>query len=222
MQEPGVLVVDVGGNNAKCWCSNGTEKRKMPTGATFTPQALVEGVTALCVGWSYDRITLGCPGPCAGDRLLQEPVNLGRGWAGFDFTAAFGLPVRVINDAAMQALGSYDDGRMLFLGFGTGLGNCIVVDGRVIGLELGHLPYRKGETYEDVVGQRGLVRLGRKAWRKEVDTIIQLLRRATIADYVVLGGGNVKLIEELPEFCRRGSNDRAFTGGLRVWQDQSA
>lgn len=218
MTKPGVLVVDVGGNNAKCWCSTGTEKRKMPTGPAFTPKELVDGVTTLCAGWSYDRITLGVPGPCADDRMLQEPHNLGGGWAGFDFGAAYGKPTRVINDAAMQALGSYEGGRMLFLGLGTGLGNCIVLDGRVIALELGHLPYRKGGSYEDHVGQRGLLRLGRKEWRKEVAAVIALLRVATVADYVVIGGGNVKQLEELPPHSRRGDNDNAFKGGVRVWE----
>src|SRR5690242_19797296 len=213
-----VLVVDVGGNNVKCWHSGTDERRKTPSGPKLTGAAMVEAVLALTQDWTYDLVSLGVPGPVADNRLLMEPVNLGPGWAGVDFAELFGRPTRVVNDAVLQALGSYEGGRMLFLGLGTGLGNTLVVEGIPIGMELGHLPYRRNRTFEDHVGQRGLDRFGKKAWRKFVGDVVQRLKAAMVADYIVIGGGNAKLLDELPEGCRRGDNKNAFQGGLRLWE----
>jgi polyphosphate glucokinase len=212
-----VLVVDVGGNNVKCWHSGTDERRKTPSGPKLTGAAMVEAVLALTRDWTYDAVSLGVPGPVADNRLLLDPVNLGPGWAGLDFAELFGRPTRVVNDAVLQALGSYEGGRMLFLGLGTGLGNTLVVEGIPIGMELGHLPYRRKRTFEDHVGQRGLDRFGKKAWRKFVGDVVKRLKAATVADYVVIGGGNAKLLDSLPEGCRRGDNKNAFQGGLRLW-----
>ena len=213
----GILVVDVGGRNVKCWCSGEAERRKAPSGPAMTPEAMVAAVKGLAQGWRYDAVTVGVPGPVSGNRLAVNPVNLGPGWVGFDIEGAFGVPTRVINDAAMQALGSYAGGRMLFLGLGTGLGNTLVVDGVVVAMELGHLPYKDGRSFEDHVGQRGLDRLGRKAWQKAVRDVVGRLKAALVADYVVIGGGNAKLLDSLPEGCRAGDNSLAYQGGLRLW-----
>jgi polyphosphate glucokinase len=171
--------------------------------------------------WSFDVVSIGFPGPVLRGRPVCEPRNLGGGWVGFDFEAAFGRPVRVINDAAMQALGSYEGGRMLFLGLGTGLGSALVVGGRIEPLELAHLPYRK-RTYEDYVGRRGLERLGRKKWRRAVADTVERLREALRPDYVVLGGGNARKLEQLPPGVRAGSNAHAFEGGFRLWGVESS
>ncbi len=168
-------------------------------------------------GWRYDVISLGYPGPVLHGRPLREPANLGRGWVGFDFRRAFGRPVKVVNDAAMQALGSYEGGRMLFLGLGTGLGSAMVVDGHVEPFELAHLPYRKGRTYEDYVGERGLERLGKKRWRRAVTAVVEEFTAALEPEYVVLGGGNVRKMKTLPPRTRRGDNRNAFVGGFRLW-----
>jgi polyphosphate glucokinase len=213
-----ILVIDVGGNNAKLKLSDNDEVRKFPSGPELTPTALVEGVREATKDWNYDRISIGYPGPVNQERILLEPVNLGRGWVGFDFSAAFGKPVRLINDAAMQALGSYDGGRMLFLGLGTGLGTTLIVDGVVAPMEIGHLPYKKSRSFEDYVGNAGLKRMGKKKWRVVVADVVARLRHAFIADYVVLGGGNVKKLDELPPDCRAGDNSRAFIGGARLWE----
>ena len=218
MSSKGVLVVDVGGNNIKLWCSTAAEKRKMPSGAAFTPADLVDGVRHLAEGWPYDRISIGVPAPVKDDRMVLEPHNLGPGWKGFDFATAFGHKVKVINDAAMQALGSYEGGIMLFLGLGTGLGSTLVVDGRIVPMELAHLPYREKWTYEDCVGKRGLDRMGKKRWREAVDDVVEMLRLAVCAEYVVLGGGNVKQLASLPAHAQRGDNENALLGGLRVWE----
>jgi polyphosphate glucokinase len=217
MAVPETLVVDVGGNNIKVMRSNSPEKRKTTSGAALTPEQMVDKVRALTSDWSYDRITVGCPGPIKHEQLLIEPVNLGPGWIGFDFGAAFGLPTRVVNDAAMQALGSYDGGKMLFLGLGTGLGAAMVVDGLVLPLEVAHLPYRRKLTFEDCVGTRGLERMKQRRWEKDVHDVVARLRAALVADYVVLGGGNTRRLRKLPAHCRRGHNDNAFVGGFRVW-----
>lgn len=216
-----ILVVDVGGNNVKFALSGGDERRKVKSGRTLTPGAMVEAVRQAALDWEYDAVSLGVPGPVIGDRVTGDPVNLGPGWVGFDFAAAFGKPARVVNDAALQALGSYEGGRMLFLGLGTGLGTTLVVDGLIVALELAHLPYGRGggRTIEDHVGQRGLERLGKKRWRKVVREVVGHLRAATVADHVVLGGGNAKLLDELPEGCRLGDNRLAFAGGVRLWDD---
>lgn len=214
----GVLVIDVGGNNAKCWCSNVGERRRLPSGPDFTPGLLIEGVATLCADWTFDRVAIGVPGPVRENKLVLQPHNLGPGWVGFDFEQAMGHKVRLVNDAAMQALGSYDGGRMLFLGFGTGLGACLVFERITVPLELAHLPYKGKDTFEDRVGQRGLVRLGRKRWRKAVHDVVPRLMAAMVVDYAVLGGGNAKLLDELPRDTRRGANENAFFGGLRLWE----
>jgi len=220
MTEPrrSILVVDVGGNNVKCVLAGGGERRKARSGPSLMPQAMVAAVLELTRDWAYDVVSVGVPGPVAENRIIREPVNLGPGWVGFDFAAAFGRPTRVLNDAAMQALGSYEGGRMLFLGLGTGLGNTLVVESAVIGMELGHLPYKRGKTFENYVGQRGLKRMGEKRWRKHVHEVVGRLKAALVADYVVLGGGNAKLVDPLPEGCRRGDNRNAFLGGYRLWE----
>jgi polyphosphate glucokinase len=214
-----ILVVDVGGNNIKCWTPAVDERRKTPSGPKLTAEAMAASVLALTSDWDYDVVSLGVPGPVAANTVAREPVNLGAGWVGFDFTAAFGRPTRVVNDAVMQALGCYEGGRMLFLGLGTGLGNTLISDGHVVGMELGHLPYRDGKTFEQHVGQRGLLRLGKRRWRKVVNDVVQRLKDATVADYVILGGGNAKLVDPLPKGCRLGDNRHAFIGGLRLWDE---
>jgi polyphosphate glucokinase len=215
----GILVVDVGGNNVKVRHSESAEKRKASSGPAMTPAQMVAKVRALTPDWEFDRVTVGLPGPVADNRLLIEPVNLGKGWLDFDFAAAFGRPTRVINDAAMQALGSHEGGKMLFLGLGTGLGACMVIDGIVIPLEVAHLPYRGKFTFEDCVGTRGLVRLKAGRWEKAVHDTVARLKAALVADYVVLGGGNAKKLKKLPKGSRRGSNDNAFVGGFRLWNE---
>jgi polyphosphate glucokinase len=212
-----VLVIDVGGNNVKILATGQDEPRKFPSGPTMTAEQMVQGVLQAAEGWDFDAVTIGFPGPVRQGRPATEPVNLGPGWVGFDFEAAFHRPVKFINDAAMQALGSYEGGKMLFLGLGTGLGNTMVVNGVVVPMELGHLPYRK-HTFEDYVGNRGLLRLGKKRWRAFVADVVARLRAALLPDYIVLGGGNVKKLKDLPEGTRPGSNDNAFRGGFRLWE----
>jgi polyphosphate glucokinase len=213
-----ILVIDVGGTNIKIKAGESPEVRKLPSGPALTAQEMVDGVKLLATGWEFDGVTIGYPGPVINGKIAKEPVNLGRGWLGFDFTAAFGKPVRLINDAAMQALGSYQGGRMLFLGLGTGLGNTLILDGVIAPMELGHLPYKKGKTFEDYVGNAGLKQLGRRKWQAAVFDVVHLLREALLPDYVVLGGGNVKKLDELPPGCRQGDNDNAFVGGARLWE----
>jgi predicted NBD/HSP70 family sugar kinase len=191
---------------------------KIPSGPTLTARKAVKVVKDATRGWDFDRISLGYPGPIINGRPLREPHNLGGGWVGFDFQKAFGVPVRIINDAAMQALGSYKGGRMLFLGLGTGLGSAMIVDGALEPMELAHLLYKNGKTYEDYLGLRGLLRLGKKRWRKHVAKVTDILKTSLGADYVVLGGGNSKKLKELPPGAQLGSNDNAFLGGLRVWR----
>jgi glucose-6-phosphate isomerase len=212
-----ILVIDVGGTHAKLLVSGTAEPRKFPTGAGFTPQQLVERTRAQTADWTYDAITIGVPSPVLRGEVMKEPWNLGTGWVGFDFSAAFGTRVRILNDAAMQALGSDEGGRLLFLGLGSGLGTALVDEGRVVALELAHLPFRD-QTFEDICGQRGLDAMGEAAWRETVIEASQLLRDAVAAEYVVLGGGNVRLFGELPATIRRGHNDKAFEGGFRAWQ----
>lgn len=213
-----ILVIDVGGTNVKLKLQDHPEVRKLPSGPELSGHQMVEGVRDLAEGWDYDRVTIGYPGPVLNGRIAKEPVNLGKGWLGYDFESAFGKPVRIINDAAMQALGSYQGGRMLFLGLGTGLGNCMILDGVIAPMELGHLPYKKGKTFEDYVGTEGMRRLGRRKWQSVVFDVVHRLRDALLPDYVVLGGGNVKKLDELPPGCRRGDNDNAFVGGVRLWE----
>lgn len=217
MTDQGVLAIDVGGSHVKLLLSSeGSEVRRFASGPELGPQEMVERVAALTADWSYDAVSVGVPGPVRAGRVVDEPVNLGRGWVGFDFEEAFGRPAKVINDAAMQALGSYDGGKMLFLGLGTGLGSALVVDEVVIPMELAHLPFRKA-TFEDYVGERGLKRLGKKKWRATVVEAIERLAAALEPDYVVLGGGNAKKVGDLPPNVRMGANDNAFRGAFRLW-----
>lgn len=211
-----VLTVDVGGSNVKLLRSGETERRRFPSGPDLTPEQMVAGVQETCAGWDWDVVSVGVPAPVRDNQVTQEPVNLGRGWVGFDFERAFGKPTRVMNDAAMQALGSYDSGKMLFLGLGTGLGSALVVGGLVEPMELAHLPYRKA-TFEDYVGERGLEREGKKRWRKTVLDAIERLSAALEPDYVVLGGGNAKRVGDLPPNVKLGANENAFEGGFRLW-----
>ena len=212
-----VLVIDIGGNNVKILASGQTESRKFPSGPTLTPKQMVAGVKKLAGDWKYDAVSIGYPGPVIRNRPLAEPHNLGRGWMGYDFKAAFKRPVKVVNDAAMQALGSYKRGKMLFLGLGTGLGSTMIVDGIIEPMELAHLPYKKG-TYEDYVGERSLEKRGKKKWRGHVADVVGRLIAALEPDDVVLGGGNVRKLKELPKGCRMGDNANAFSGGFRLWQ----
>jgi polyphosphate glucokinase len=212
-----VLVIDVGGTHVKVKVEGQDEVRKCPSGPDLTPEQMVEMVRQATADWHFDVVTIGYPGPVAHEAILADPANLGPGWVGFDFASALGRPVKLINDAAMQALGSYEGGRMLFLGLGTGLGNTLILDGLVAALELGHLPYKKGQSFEQYVGTAALKRLGKKKWKKAVFDVVARLKRALIADYVVLGGGNVKKLDELPPDCRPGSNVNAFIGGVRLW-----
>jgi polyphosphate glucokinase len=215
-KDPRILAVDVGGSHVKVLKSDGGERRRFPSGPDLTPAQMVQGVLGLTKDWDYDVVSVGVPTQVRGGRVVHDPVNLGKGWAGFDFEQVFGRPTKVVNDAAMQALGSYEGGRMLFLGFGTGLGAAMIVDGILEPMELAHMPYRKG-TYEDVVGERGLLKVGKKQWRKEVAEVVQEFVNALEPDYVVLGGGNAKLLKELPPNARLGANENAFLGGFRLW-----
>jgi polyphosphate glucokinase len=217
-----ILVVDVGGTHVKLLASGQTEERKFDSGPDMTAQQMVDGVKQLTADWEYEAVSLGYPGPVAHDAPIKEPVNLGPGWVGFDFAAAFGRPTKMINDAAMQALGSYRGGRMLFLGLGTGMGSAMVVNGQVAPMELAHLPFKKGRTYEEYVGLRGLKRLGKKKWRLVVDEIVTTLVAALQPDDVVLGGGNVKFLANLPTPARLGDNANAFAGGFRLWEPPPA
>jgi polyphosphate glucokinase len=213
-----VLVVDVGGTNIKMLATGQKEARKMPSGPTMTAGRMVRVVKACVKDWEFDRVSLGYPGPIINGHALREPHNLGGGWVGFDFSKAFGCPVRILNDAAMQALGSYKGGRMLFLGLGTGLGSAMIVDGDLEPMELAHLGYKNGKTYEDYLGLRGLERMGRKKWERHVGKVVKKLMVALGADYVVLGGGNSKKLKKLPTGARLGNNENAFLGGFRMWE----
>jgi polyphosphate glucokinase len=213
-----ILVIDVGGTHIKVKVHDQDEIRKCPSGPDLTPEQMVGAVRQAVAGWEYDAITIGFPGPISHGKILREPVNLGQGWVGFDFAGALGRPVKLINDAAMQALGSYDGGRMLFLGLGTGLGNAMILDGVIASMELGHLPYKKRRTFEQYVGTAGLKRLGRKKWALVVADVVERLKNALLPDYVVLGGGNVKKLDVLPGGARRGDNRKAFIGGARLWE----
>jgi polyphosphate glucokinase len=213
-----VLVVDVGGTHVKILATGQTEHRRFDSGPKLTAEQMVAGVKQLANDWKYDMVAIGYPGPVLHGRPVAEPHNLGPGWVGFDYEAAFGHPVKIVNDAAMQALGSYHGGKMLFLGLGTGLGSTLIVNGVVEPMELGHLPYKKG-TFEDYVGIRGLDRLGKKKWRQCVADVVARLIAALEPDDVVLGGGNVKKLKELPPGCRTGDNADAFLGGFRLWEE---
>lgn len=213
-----ILVVDVGGNNVKLLATGQETPRKFESGPTLTSQQMVDGVRQAVADWKFDAVSIGYPGPVVRGWPAVEPRNLGPGWVGFDLEAAFGCPVRIINDAALQALGSYEGGHMLFLGLGTGLGSAMVVDGVVQPMELAHLPYRKG-TFEDYVGARGLLRFGKRKWRRYVEEVAGILIGALQPDYVVVGGGNARKLKTLPPLCRAGQNANAFRGGFRLWED---
>ena len=212
-----ILTIDIGGTNIKILATGQSEARKFPSGHEMAPTAMVEGVKEVTGDWTYDAVSMGYPGPVIKGEIAKEPHNLGQGWMGFDFEAAFQRPVRIINDAAMQALGSYEGGTMLFLGFGTGLGSTLVSGGVVIPMELAHLPYKKG-TYESYLGERGRKKLGKDKWRKHVANCIKQLSAALQSNDVVLGGGNAKRLKELPEGSRLGGNANAFIGGYRMWE----
>lgn len=215
-----VLVIDVGGTHVKVLATGEHDERKISSGLTMTASKMVRDVERSVKGWKYDVISIGYPGPVIHGHPLHEPYNLGGGWVGFDFGKAFNRPVKIINDAAMQALGSYQGGRMLFLGLGTGLGSAMIVDGIVEPMELAHLPYKKGKTYEDYIGIRGLAHLGKKRWQQSVADVVERLKDALGADYVVLGGGNVHKLKKLPPDTRLGDNQNAFFGGFRMWENK--
>jgi len=217
-----ILVVDVGGTNVKVSVTGREEPVKIPSGPKMTAQQMVRAVLRAAKDWKYDVVSIGFPGPVIHGKPLAEPRNLGGGWMGFDFKAAFRHPVKIINDAAMQALGSYEGGRMLFLGLGTGLGSAMIVDGLLEPMELAHLPYKKERTFEDYVGLRGLRRLGKKKWTVEVERVVGRFKAALEADYVVLGGGNAKKLKHLPPAAKLGNNSNAFAGGLRLWDGSAA
>jgi polyphosphate glucokinase len=215
-----VLVIDIGGTHVKLLATGMNSPRKFPSGPTLTAAELVARVKEMTKDWKYEAVSIGYPGPVLRNRQVAEPHNLGKGWVGYPFECAFGRPVKVVNDAGMQALGSYKKGRMLFLGLGTGLGTALVVDGIVEPMELGHLPYKKG-TYEDYVGRSGLKKRGKKKWRKHVADVVEKLTKALEPDDVVLGGGNVKKLKKLPPLSRAGSNLNAFLGGFRLWNEEA-
>jgi polyphosphate glucokinase len=214
-----VLVIDIGGTHVKVASTTQPVPLKIPSGPTMNAQQMSEQVILGTKGWKYDYISIGYPGPVEHDRPLAEPHNLAAGWIDFPYQKVFRKPLRFINDAAMQALGGYRGGRMLFLGIGTGLGSALVFDGTVVPLELAHLPYRKGRTYEEYLGKAGLELLGKKLWRKSVLDVVERLKNALICEYVLLGGGNAKLMKRLPPHIILGANNNAIDGGIRLWQD---
>jgi polyphosphate glucokinase len=216
-----VLVIDVGGTHVKVLATGNEAHREFDSGPELTPKQMIAGVRKLVADWKYQAISVGYPGPVLRNQPVSEPWNLGKGWAGFDFEEAFKCPVKVVNDAAMQALGSYKGSKMLFLGLGTGLGSAMVIDGIVELMELGHLPYKKA-TFEDYVGIRGLKKYGKKKWQRLVTDVVKRLVAALEPDDVVLGGGNVKKLKKLPLGCRAGDNTNAFLGGFRLWQKSKA
>jgi len=213
-----ILAIDVGGTHVKLLATGRRVPVKIASGPRMTPRRMVAAVKRLAEGWRYEAVSIGYPGPVLHGRAIAEPHNLGPGWVGFDFNHALGRPVRMVNDAAMQALGSYRGGRMLFLGLGTGLGSALIVDGSLEPMELAHLPYKKGRTYEDYVGLRGLERLGKKKWRRAVEDVAMRLKAALEAEEIVFGGGNAKLLKKLPPDTRLVTNANAFVGGFRLWE----
>jgi polyphosphate glucokinase len=211
-----VLAIDVGGTHVKVRLSTGGEKRRFDSGPTLTPEQMADGVLELTNGWRWDAVSIGIPTPIRDGKPMREPINLGTGWVVFDYDAAFGKPTKVVNDAVMQALGSYEGGRMLFLGLGAGLGSTMIIDGTIAPMELGHLPYKK-KTFEDYVSVKTLPSVGKKRWKRAVFETVELLVAALEPEYVVLGGGGVKELDELPPLARRGDNENAFIGGFRLW-----
>jgi polyphosphate glucokinase len=215
-----VLVVDVGGSHVKVLATGEQESRRADSGPNLTAAQMVEAAKGLAEDWSWESVSVGIPSPVHGGRVVADPVNLGGGWAGFDYEAAFGKPTRVVNDAAMQALGSYEGGKMLFIGLGTGVGSALVANGFVQPMELGHLPYKKA-TFEDYAGEAGLEKRGKRRWRADVADIVAKLSAALEPDYVVLGGGNAKKLDEVPANARLGGNADAFTGGFLIWDPEA-
>ena len=213
-----VLVIDIGGTHVKVLATGQAGHREFDSSPTLTPRKMVTEVRKLVVNWRYDVVSIGYPGPVLRSRPVAEPWNLGKGWIGFNFESAFRRPVKIVNDAAMQALGSYQHGKMLFLGLGTGLGSALIVDSIIEPMELGHLPYKKA-TFEDYIGVRGLEKYGKKKWRRYVVDVVERLVAAIEPDDVVLGGGNVKKLKKLPSGCRAGDNTNAFLGGFRLWEE---
>ena len=216
-----ILVVDVGGTHIKVLATGHKRPLKIPSGPDMTPRVMVRRVLAATRSWKFDAVSIGYPGAVVHGKPVNDPHNLGRGWVGYNFKKAFGRPVKIVNDAAMQALGGYRRGRMLFLGLGTGLGSALIVDGVLEPMELAHLPYKKGRTYEEYVGKKGLKRMGKKKWRRHVEDVIERFRVALNVDDVVVGGGNTKLLKTLPKGVRRGTNTNAFIGGFRLWTPPS-
>lgn len=212
-----ILVVDVGGTHVKCLATDQTRRVKFASGPDLVPDRMVEEILKRVRDWQFDVVSIGYPGVVRHGEIAHEPYNLGSGWVGFDFEAAFGRPVTIVNDAAMQALGSYEGGKMLFLGLGTGLGSALIVDGVIAAMELGHLRYKSGRTYEDYVGEQGRERLGKKKWRKKTIDVVEGFRKALLPDYIVLGGGNATELKRLPPKTRLGDNANAFVGGFRLW-----
>lgn len=219
--QPAVLSIDVGGSHIKVMTSNDSTERKIESGSAMTAAAMVSAIGPLIADLQYDVVSIGYPGPVRNNRAFAEPVNLGTGWAGFDFEHSLGKPVKVVNDALMQAIGSYEGGRMLFLGLGTGLGSAMVLDNVAQPLELAHLPHKKGRSFEDYVGEAALKKRGKKKWRGHVFEVVERIKAALQPDYIVIGGGNVDKLDDLPAACLRGDNARAFAGGFRLWRDAS-
>ncbi len=213
-----VLTIDIGGSHVKVLTSDRSEPRRADSGSSMGPEAMLAAVREMTADWQYDAVTIGYPGVVKGDQIMGEPRNLGPGWTTWEYRQAFACPVKLVNDAAMQAVGSYDGGVMLFLGLGTGLGSALIVRGEIQPLELAHLPYRHGRSYEDYLGDDGLHRLGKRKWTRHVWSVVELLRRGLLPDYVVLGGGNIRYLKDFPAQVHRGSNANAFTGGFRLWQ----
>lgn len=215
-----VLAIDLGGTHLKVHLSTGGEKRSVVSGPTMTPKKMVAAVREMTKDWEYGFVGMGYPGPVKDSRPSADPHNLGPGWKGYDFEEAFGKPTQIVNDALLQAIGSYEGGRMLFLGLGTGLGTAMIMDNVCVPLEIGHLPYRKTLSYEDYIGLRGLKRRGKDKWRESVADIATMFQAAYEPDYIVIGGGNVDKLKDMPENCRRGDNENAFVGGFRLWQSR--
>jgi len=217
-----ILVIDVGGSYVKCVASGHNSPVRFKSGPRLKPDRMVANILKITKGWRFDAVSIGYPGVVRRGRIEREPHNLGSGWVGFDFQAAFGRPVKIANDAAMQALGGYEGGKMLFLGLGTGLGSALIVDGVIAAMELGHLRHARGRTYEDYLGKQGRKRLGNKKWSRKVGQVVQGFRNALLPDYIVLGGGNAARLQQLPPQTRRGDNADAFRGGFRLWQRPAA
>ncbi len=217
-----ILVIDIGGTNVKVWKTGESDKLKCPSGKTCKPADVIKQIKELASDWQFERVSIGYPGDVRNGRPVAEPYNLGDGWVDFDYADAFGVPTRIMNDACMQALGSYEGGRMLYLGLGTSIGCAFIIDGTIVPLALGHILLRGKKSIEECVNRQALESIGKTRWRKRVADAATSLKAAFLADYVVLGGGNAKELDELPEGCRRGGNHNAYFGGLRMWEDVKA